>query len=77
MANGHSLITGATGTGKTVTLQTLAEILAHETFQCSMADVKGDLAELSQPAGIIRKSSGAQRNLRLSISKAKRALVVF
>jgi DNA helicase HerA-like ATPase len=43
-ANRHGLITGATGTGKTVTLQTLAEGFASAGVPVFMADVKGDLA---------------------------------
>ncbi|WP_415033863.1 helicase HerA-like domain-containing protein [Azonexus sp.] len=44
MANRHGLITGATGTGKTVTLQTLAERLSYIGVPVFMADVKGDLS---------------------------------
>jgi uncharacterized protein len=51
MANRHGLITGATGTGKTVTLQTLAERFSAIGVPVFMADVKGDLAGLSQPGG--------------------------
>jgi DNA helicase HerA-like ATPase len=46
LANRHGLITGATGTGKTVTLQTLAEQLASVGVPVFMADVKGDLSGL-------------------------------
>jgi uncharacterized protein len=46
-ANRHGLITGATGTGKTVTLQTLAEGFSTAGVPVFMADVKGDLAGLS------------------------------
>ena len=48
MANRHGLIAGATGTGKTVTLQTLAESFSRAGVPVFMADVKGDLAGLSQ-----------------------------
>ncbi len=51
MANRHGLIAGATGTGKTVTLQVLAESLSHLGVPVFMADVKGDLSGLSQPGG--------------------------
>ncbi len=47
-ANRHGLITGATGTGKTVTLQTLAESLSSIGVPVFLADVKGDLSGLSQ-----------------------------
>ena len=51
MSNRHGLIAGATGTGKTVTLQTLAEGFSRLGVPVFMADVKGDLAGLSQPGG--------------------------
>src|SRR6516225_8919491 len=51
MANRHGLVAGATGTGKTVTLQTLAEGFSRIGVPVFMADVKGDLAGISQPGG--------------------------
>lgn len=51
MANRHGLIAGATGTGKTVTLQTLAEGFSKLGVPVFMADVKGDLAGMSQQGG--------------------------
>ncbi|MEX8193703.1 helicase HerA-like C-terminal domain-containing protein [Comamonas guangdongensis] len=48
MANRHGLITGATGTGKTVTLQKLAESFSQIGVPVFMADVKGDLSGISQ-----------------------------
>ena len=48
-ANRHGLIAGATGTGKTVTLQRLAEGFSRSGVPVFMADVKGDLAGISQP----------------------------
>ncbi len=51
MANRHGLITGATGTGKTVTLQTLAEQFSSIGVPCFMSDIKGDLSGLSKPGG--------------------------
>ncbi|WP_246026692.1 helicase HerA-like domain-containing protein [Paracoccus luteus] len=50
-ANRHGLIAGATGTGKTVTLQTLAEALSLAGVPVVLADVKGDLAGMAQPGG--------------------------
>ena len=47
-ANRHGLITGATGTGKTVTLQTMAEGFSKLGVPVFMADVKGDLSGISQ-----------------------------
>ncbi len=49
-ANRHGLIAGATGTGKTITLQVLAEGFAAAGVPVFLADVKGDVAGLSQPA---------------------------
>ncbi len=51
-ANRHGLITGATGTGKTITLQTLAEGFSKLGVPVFMADVKGDLTGISQPGKI-------------------------
>lgn len=48
-ANRHGLIAGATGTGKTVTLQILAEGFSAKGVPVFMADVKGDLSGISQP----------------------------
>ena len=54
MANRHGLIAGATGTGKTVTLQVMAETFCQAGVPCFMADMKGDLSGISQ----IGKMSG-------------------
>ncbi|WP_310646091.1 helicase HerA-like domain-containing protein [Limnohabitans sp.] len=55
LANRHGLITGATGTGKTVTLQTLAEGFSKMGVPVFMADVKGDLSGISQAGTIPAK----------------------
>ena len=58
MACRHGLIAGATGTGKTVTLQVLAETFSQAGVPCFMADMKGDLSGISQPgklSGFIEK----------------------
>lgn len=58
MANRHGLIAGATGTGKTVTLQVMAETFCQAGVPCFMADMKGDLSGISQPgklSGFIEK----------------------
>ncbi|HSN31393.1 MAG TPA: helicase HerA-like domain-containing protein, partial [Ideonella sp.] len=52
LANRHGLITGATGTGKTVTLQTLAEGFSRRGVPVFMADVKGDLTGITQKGTI-------------------------
>ncbi|HEX9183919.1 MAG TPA: helicase HerA-like domain-containing protein, partial [Burkholderiales bacterium] len=51
LANRHGLITGATGTGKTVTLQTLAEQFSRIGVPVFMADVKGDLSGMAKAGG--------------------------
>lgn len=51
MANRHGMIAGATGTGKTVTLQVLAENFSRLGVPVFLADVKGDLSGISQPGG--------------------------
>ena len=58
MANRHGLIAGATGTGKTVTLQVMAETFCQAGIPCFMADMKGDLSGISQAgkmSGFIEK----------------------
>lgn len=54
MVNRHGLIAGATGTGKTVSLQVLAETFSRAGIPSFLADMKGDLAGLSQ-AGVVNK----------------------
>lgn len=63
MANRHGLIAGATGTGKTVSVQVLAEGFAAEGVPVFVADVKGDLSGLVQPSEISEKF--AQRLARV------------
>lgn len=48
MVNRHGLIAGATGTGKTVTLQVMAETLSQAGVPCFMADIKGDLSGIAE-----------------------------
>ncbi|HSV53974.1 MAG TPA: helicase HerA-like domain-containing protein [Burkholderiaceae bacterium] len=55
LANRHGLITGATGTGKTVTLQTIAENFSRIGVPVFMADVKGDLTGAAQAGSIGEK----------------------
>ena len=54
-ANRHGLITGATGTGKTITLQTMAEAFSRIGVPVFMADVKGDLTGISQAGTLTDK----------------------
>jgi len=55
LANRHGLITGATGTGKTITLQTLAENFSRRGVPVFMADVKGDLTGITQAGKVGEK----------------------
>ncbi|MBL8363934.1 MAG: DUF853 domain-containing protein [Comamonas sp.] len=62
LANRHGLITGATGTGKTVTLQTLAENFSRIGVPVFMADVKGDLTGMSQSGHIPEKMAAVLKD---------------
>ncbi|KXJ98729.1 MAG: AAA-like domain protein [Acidobacteria bacterium OLB17] len=66
MANRHGVITGATGTGKTVTLQRLAEGFSKRGVPVFMADIKGDLTGVTQPGG--GNSKVDERNTLLGIT---------
>src|ERR1700747_7938 len=77
MANRHGLIAGATGTGKTVTLQTLAENFSARGVAVFMADVKGDLAGLSQPGGNNPKVMARAKELGITDFKGEAYPVVF
>ena len=55
MSNRHGCITGATGTGKTVTLQKLAESFSNIGIPVFMADVKGDLSGICRPGTLTEK----------------------
>ena len=72
MANRHGLITGATGTGKTVTLQTMAENFSRLGVPVFMADVKGDLTGISQAGKIGEKMAGIlkERGIDMPVSRA-------
>ena len=65
MANRHGLIAGATGTGKTVTLQLLAESFSALGVPVFLSDVKGDLAGISQPGGQSTKVQERVKQLKL------------
>ncbi len=65
MANRHGLIAGATGTGKTVTLQVIAERLSKIGVAVFMADVKGDLCGISQKGGANPKVADRIKHLEL------------
>lgn len=63
MTNRHGLITGATGTGKTVTLQKLAESLSEIGVPVFMADVKGDLTGVAQAGTASEKLLARLKNI--------------
>jgi DNA helicase HerA-like ATPase len=65
MANRHGLIAGATGTGKTVTLQVLAEGFSRLGVPVFAADVKGDLSGLSQPGTMSPRLQERLNHLKL------------
>ena len=72
LANRHGLITGATGTGKTVTLQTMAENFSKIGVPVFMADVKGDLTGISQAGSIGEKMTNIlnERGIDMPESRA-------
>ena len=72
LANRHGLITGATGTGKTITLQTLAEGFSRIGVPVFMADVKGDLTGISQAGRLSDKLARilAERGIEPPASRA-------
>ena len=71
MANRHGLVTGATGTGKTVTLQTLAENFSRIGVPVFMADVKGDLTGITQPGRISEKLAAVLKDRDLPTPEAR------
>ena len=77
MANRHGLIAGATGTGKTVTLQALAERFSAIGVPVFMADVKGDLAGLAAAGGGNAKVDERVKSLALEGFEFRAAPVAF
>jgi DNA helicase HerA-like ATPase len=77
MANRHGLIAGATGTGKTVTLQTLAEGFSKIGVPVFMADVKGDLSGMSQAGGGNTKIEARVQQLALTAFSYAKSPVTF
>jgi uncharacterized protein len=67
LANRHGLVTGATGTGKTVTLQALAENFSKIGVPVFMADVKGDLTGISQPGNNAEKLAAVLKDRGLPV----------
>src|SRR4030065_435319 len=77
MANRHGLIAGATGTGKTVTLQVLAENFSRARVPVFIADVKGDLSGLAKPGSANEKIEKRLKQLKLKDWSARPSPVVF
>jgi uncharacterized protein len=77
MANRHGLIAGATGTGKTISLQVLAEHFSDRGVPVFLADVKGDLAGISQAGGGNPKVQQRVKQLGVNDWKAEAYPVVF
>jgi DNA helicase HerA-like ATPase len=77
MSNRHGLVAGATGTGKTVTLQVMAEALSNIGVPVFAADVKGDLSGISQPGKSSPKFDERVKTLGLGEWTFAGAPVVF
>ena len=73
-ANRHGLIAGATGTGKTVTLQGIVEGLSKSGVPCFVADVKGDLSGLAMPGDPNAKNAQVFRQRAADIGMTDYAL---
>ena len=70
LANRHGLVTGATGTGKTVTLQALAQRFSDIGVPVFMADVKGDLSGIAKPGGANARVAERLKALKVSAPAA-------
>jgi len=77
LANRHGLITGATGTGKTVTLQKMAEAFSSIGVPVFMADVKGDLSGISQAGQMTPKLKERLDSLKLPAPQFAACPVMF
>ena len=75
--NRHGLVAGATGTGKTVTLMTLAEGFSRLGVPVFLADVKGDVAGLAMPGSSSEKLQSRIAQLGIADYKNEAAPVVF
>jgi hypothetical protein len=77
MANRHGLITGATGTGKTVTLQSLAESFSQIGVPVFLSDIKGDLSGISKIGGGNEKVATRVAQLKLETFEHRAYPVTF
>src|SRR5512138_2697447 len=77
MANRHGLVTGATGTGKTVTLQVLADNFSRMGVPVFLADVKGDLSGVAAAGSLTPKIEARLKSIKAPEPKWAAAPVVF
>src|SRR4051812_37953801 len=77
MSNRHGLITGATGTGKTVTLQLLAEKFSSIGVPVFLADVKGDLSGLAAAGALSPKMQARLDMLKIPVPAFAASPVIF
>ncbi len=77
MGNRHGLITGATGTGKTVTLQTLIEGFSQAGVPVFATDIKGDLSGLAKAGGLNERIQARVEQLKLTQYQNRPYPVVF
>lgn len=70
LANRHGLITGATGTGKTITLQTMAEQFSKIGVPVFMADIKGDLTGISQAGNVSAKLAATLKERQINVPES-------
>ena len=77
LANRHGLVTGATGTGKTITLQTMAENFSRIGVPVFLADVKGDLTGITQRGSPTPKLAGIlkERGLPDPVPRDRKSVV--
>ncbi len=76
-ANRHGLIAGATGTGKTISLQVLAEGFSSQGVPVFMADIKSDLSGISMPGNLTTKLQDRARKLGVKNYYAQAFPTVF
>lgn len=77
MANRHGLVAGATGTGKTVTLQVLAEHFSRLGVPVFAADIKGDLSGIAAPGQVSARLEGRMKLLGVTDFQPRPCPVVF
>lgn len=76
-ANRHGLITGASGSGKTITLKVIAESFSEAGVPVFLADVKGDLAGMCMPGANNEKLAERLNKLNITNFDFKSFLLIF